>query len=312
MHVPEPWLSKYRGNYDDGYDVLKARRAANAKQKELVSSSAAMPERYQMVKSWNSLSKEQKALEARGMEVYAGMINNMDYHYGRVIKYLKDIGEYENTIVIFLSDNGPNPWYSDDYPGNLGSKWFSQFNNNIDNIGHPLSHYAYGMGWGSASAGPLDLFKMTVAEGGIRVPLIIAGPGVKSNKQVNSFAYVWDLMPTVLELTGVSHPEQYQGKQVERMRGKSLKGVLSGSTQFVYAEKDFVGGEMVNGKWMRQGNYKAVSVAPPYGKGDWKLYDVVNDPGETNDLAQLKPDKLTALKTAWGDYAKDVGVVLSE
>ena len=75
------------------------------------------------------------------MEVYAGMVNNMDYHFGRVVKFLKDIGEYDNTIVIFLSDNGPNPWYSEDYPGNRGSKWYAQFDNSIDNIGQPMSHY---------------------------------------------------------------------------------------------------------------------------------------------------------------------------
>ena len=312
MHVPEPWLSKYHGNYNDGYEVLKAKRAAKAKQMGLVSNSAPMPDRYHMLKAWESLSKEQQALESRGMEIYAGMVNNMDYHYGRVVNFLKDIGEYENTIVIFLSDNGPNPWYSEDYPGNLGSNWFKQFDNSIDNLGHPMSHYAYGMGWGSASAGPLDLFKMTVAEGGIRVPLLIAGPGVKGGRQIDSFSYVWDVMPTILELAGISHPEQYQGRQVERMLGKSLKGVLNGSTQTVYAEKDLVGGEMVNGKWMRHGNYKAVSVAPPYGTGAWKLYNVVDDPGETRDLAKEQPEILKKLQGAWDQYAKDVGVILSK
>ena len=146
MHVPEPWLSKYRGNYNEGYEALKTKRATTAKQMGLIADSATMPDRYHMVKTWGSLTKEQQAREARGMEVYAGMVNNMDYHYGRVINFLKDIGEYENTIVIFLSDNGPNSWYSEDYPGNLGSKWFAQFNNNTDNIGHPMSHYAYGIG----------------------------------------------------------------------------------------------------------------------------------------------------------------------
>ena len=131
------------------------------------------------------LSKEQQALESRAMEVYAGMVENMDYHFGRVVNFLKDIGEYDNTIVIFFSDNGANPWYSDDYPGNRGSKWFAQFDNSIDNIGHPMSHYAYGMGWGSACAGPLDLFKMTVGEGGIRSPLLIEGPGVRGGRQVS-------------------------------------------------------------------------------------------------------------------------------
>jgi len=182
LHVPEPWLSKYRGNYNDGYEVLKAKRAAAAKRLGLVSNRSKTPGRHQMLKAWNALSKEQQALESRGMEVYAGMVDNMDYHFGRVVKFLKDIGEYENTIVIFLSDNGPNPWYSEDYPGNRGSKWLAQFDNSIENIGHPMSHFAYGMGWGSAGAGPLDLFKMTVGEGGIRSPLLIAGPGVKGGR----------------------------------------------------------------------------------------------------------------------------------
>jgi len=312
MHVPEPWLSMYRGRYSDGYEVLKAKRASAAKRMGLVSGNAQMPERFHMLKAWDSLSEEQQALGARGMEVYAGMVNNMDYHFGRVVEFLKDIGKYENTIVIFLSDNGPNPWESEDYPGNRGSTWFAQFDNSIDNLGRPMSHYAYGMGWGSASSGPLDLFKMTVGEGGIRCPLLIAGPGVEGGRQVDAFAYVWDLMPTILELAGIPHPGEYQGRQVERMRGRSLQGVLTGSTNTVYGENDFVGGEMLNGKWMRRGAFKAVSVAPPYGSGTWQLYNVVDDPGETRDLATEQPEMLNDLQAAWDRYAKDVGVVLSK
>lgn len=312
LHVPEPWLSKYRGKYSDGYEALKEKRAVKAKQLGLVPDGARTPARHQMLKGWDELTKEEQALESRGMEVYAGMVENMDYHYGRVVSFLKDIGEYENTIVIFLSDNGPNPWYSEDYPGNRGSKWFAQFDNSVANIGHPMSHYAYGMGWGSSSAGPLDLFKMTVGQGGIRSPLLINGPGIKGGRQVDAFGYVWDIMPTILELAGISHPEKFQGRKVERMRGKSLKGVLTGSATAAYAATDFVGGEMANGKWMRQGDYKAVSVAPPYGPGKWHLYNVVKDPGETQDLSKEQPERLKKLKAAWDRYAKDVGVVLSK
>jgi arylsulfatase len=312
MHVPEPWLSKYRSKYDDGYEVLKEKRAAAAKRMELVSDSGKTPGRHQMLAAWDSLSKEQQSLESRGMEVYAGMVNNMDYHFGRVVKFLKDIGEYENTIVIFLSDNGPNPWNSEDYPGNRGSKWFARFDNSIDNLGHPMSHYAYGMGWGSACAGPLDLFKMTVGEGGIRSPLLITGPGVKGGRQVDAFAYIWDVMPTILEFADIPHPEKYKGRQVERMRGKSLKGVLTGSTKAVYGADELVGGEMQNGKWMRQGDFKAVAVAPPYGTGAWHLYNLADDPGETHDLAKERPEILKKLQAAWDRYAKDVGVVLTK
>jgi arylsulfatase len=312
LHVPEPWLSKYRGNYADGYEVLKERRATRAKQLGLVPKDAPAPVRHQMLDAWNSLSKERQALESRGMEIYAGMVDNMDYHFGRVVKFLEDIGEYDNTVILFLSDNGPNPWSSEDYPGNRGSEWFAQFDNSKDNLGHPMSHYAYGMGWGSASSGPLDLFKMTVAEGGIRSPMIISGPGVEGDRRVNAFSYVTDIMPTLLEMAGLEHPTTFRGREVARISGRSLTGVLSGARKTVYAADDFVGGEMQNGKWMRQGDFKAVSVAPPYGSGAWSLYNLVDDPGETRDLSNDRPEIRDRLIAAWNRYADNVGVVLTE
>jgi len=175
-----------------------------------------------------------------------------------------------------------------------------------------MSHYAYGMGWGSASAGPLDMFKMTVAEGGIRSPLLISGPGVKGARQVDAFAYVWDIMPTILDMAGVQAPKEYKGQTLAPIRGKSLQGILAGTKKEVYDENDFVGGEMLNGKWMRQGDFKAVSVAPPYGTGTWYLYNLADDPGETRDLALTHPEKLSQLQAAWEQYADDVGVVLTE
>lgn len=312
LHVPEPWLSKYHGNYEDGFEVLKQKRATRARQLGLIPDSAQIPDptRHPKVKAWDSLSEEERALKSRGMEVYAGMVNNMDYHFGRVVNFLKDIGEYDNTVILFFSDNGPNPWYSEDYPGNLGSKWFAQFDNSIDNLGHPMSHYAYGIGWSAAGSGPLSLAKMTPGEGGIRVPLIVSGPGVKGGRRVDAFSYVTDIMPTILEMAGLDHPKTYRGREVERMRGHPLTGVLSGARAEVYSADEFIGGEMENGKWMRQGNFKALLVPPPYGSGKWELYNVVDDPGETRDLAKEKPEMLERLIAAWNRYADDVGVVL--
>jgi arylsulfatase len=168
------------------------------------------------------------------------------------------------------------------------------------------------MGWSDiASSGPLDLFKMTVGEGGIRSPLIISGPGVKGGRQTDAFAYVTDIMPTMLEMAGLDHPTTFNGNQVESMRGHSMTGVLAGTKKEVYAANDFVGGEMQNGKWMRQGDFKAVSVAPPFGSGKWALYNMAKDPGEARDLANEKPEVLSRLIKAWDEYAKDVGVVLT-
>lgn len=122
LHVPEPWLSKYRGTYDDGYEVLKAKRADSAQQLGLVPNGAQTPPRVEALKPWVDLTEEERAVSKKGMEVYAGVVENMDYHYGRVVDFLKDIGEYDNTIIIFLSDNGSSPLVSEDYPGNRGQQ----------------------------------------------------------------------------------------------------------------------------------------------------------------------------------------------
>jgi arylsulfatase A-like enzyme len=315
IHVPEPWLSKYRGHYDDGYEALKTSRIAGAKRAGLIPKNAPAPRLHPNTMAWDSLSSDKQALESRTMEAYAGMVENMDYHIGRIINYLKDTGEYDNTIIIFTSDNGPNPWYPVRYPGNsdkAGTEWMNQFDNSLENIGRRGSFVGVGIGWAGASAGPLSYFKFTVGEGGIRTPLIVAGPGVKGARQVDSFAYVTDIMPTILGLAKLEHPENYRGRKVERMRGRSLAGVTSGTQEDTYAKDIPIGGEMNNGKWMRKGDYKAVLVVKPYGSAVWQLFNMIEDPGETRDLSKEKPAMLEELKQAWDRYAKDVGVVLSE
>ena len=186
------------------------------------------------------------------------------------------------------------------------------FDNSLDNIGRRGSFVGIGLGWASASAGPLDYFKMTTGEGGIRTPLIIAGSGVKGARQIDSFSYVTDIMPTLLEIAGLEHPETYRGRRVERMRGRSLVPVTSGAADHTYAKDAFIGGEMIGGRWMRKGDYKAVLVSKEgfgFGPGVWKLYNVVTDPGETTDLYTRMPEIFEELKSAWVKYAADVGVV---
>lgn len=312
VQVPEPWLSKYRGQYDSGYESLKIRRWEAAKKLGIVPKEAKLAKSNQLIKSWKELSDEERAIEVRGMEVYAGMLEAMDYQYGRVVQFLKDIGEYENTIILFLSDNGANPWYSAEYPGATETDFIKQFDTSIENIGHPRSNYSYGIGFASSSGGPLDKFKMTVGEGGIRVPFLIAGPGVKGGRQIDSFAYATDVMPTLLEFAGVDYPTVFNGRTIEPMTGRSMIDLLDGSKESIYSSDEFVGGEMGGGKWMRQGDLKAVMIPKPYGTGEWQLFNVAKDPGEAIDLSKQKQDKLKSLVAAWDQYAKEVGVVLPE
>ncbi|ABZ76451.1 sulfatase [Shewanella halifaxensis HAW-EB4] len=310
LHAPEPWLSEYEGVYDSGYEVLKAQRIKNSKKLGLISQDAPEPEMHPVVTPWKQLSKEQKMIETKAMETYAGMISNMDYNVGRLQRFLKDINEYDNTIFVFMSDNGANPWFSEEYPGNRGSSFLAQFDNSLENIGQPMSHYAYGAGWASASNGPLDRFKMTVSEGGIRVPLLISGPGINKRDDINgSFAYVTDLMPTLLDYANAKHPDTFNGRDVIDMQGKSMRQMLEGKKESVHSDSDVTSGEMRFGRWTRLGDFKAAMIPKPYGDGQWKLFNLVNDPGETNDLSKQYPQKLQQLTQEWDKYAERVGVI---
>lgn len=163
------------------------------------------------------------------------MLVAMDYHYGRFIEVLKDIDEYENTVILFLSNNEANPFYSSDHPGATEPDFKNRFNNSLDNIGNPGSNYNYGLGFASGSGGPLDKFKMTVDESGIRVPFLIAGPGIKGERRTGAFAYVTDVMPTLSQIADVNYPSEFKGRKVETMRGRSMLGLLNGSKDSIYS-----------------------------------------------------------------------------
>ncbi|WP_298534697.1 arylsulfatase [uncultured Algibacter sp.] len=309
LHVPEPWLSKYKGMYDEGYEILRANRIKQVKDLGLINEVAKTPKMNQLVKPWQSLSKSKKAIESKNMEVYAGMIENLDYHMGRMLNFLSDISELENTIVLFLSDNGSNPWSNTDYPGNGDGVYLSQFDNSINNIGNPTSHMAYGIGWASASSGPFDYFKMTSGEGGIRTPLIMSGPGVSKNTINKELVYVTDIMPTLLDMIGIELIDSYRGKKVLPLMGKSFSKMLNGENSTHYSDKEYIAGEMQNGKWIRKGDFKAVFITKPYGSDKWELYNLAVDPGETTNLAALEKELLKDLVQEWEKYAEEVGVV---
>lgn len=274
LHVPQPWLSKYAGRYNGGYDALKKQRWSAAKNLGLVPDTAPVPNSLSFVKPWGELSSEEKATESRGMEVYAGMVEAMDYHYGRVIDFLGDIGELENTVIVFLSDNGANPFYSTDYPDADDPEFVAKFDHSLENLGNPGSNYAYGPGFAAGSNGPLDLFKLTVGEGGIRVPLIMAGPGIPQGQTTDAFAYVWDILPTLLEMTGSTYPAEVDNRKIEQPRGRSLMPLFDDTAAEIYGQEDLVGGEMAGGKWMRQGSFKAVTVPAPYGVTENGVYSM--------------------------------------
>ena len=188
----------------------------------------------------------------------------------------------------------------------------ASFDNSLDNIGKKGSFVGVGLGWSQASAGPLDYFKLTTGEGGVRTPLIIAGPGIPSGTLRQSFSYVTDIMPTLLQYAGVDHPQVFEGRDVESMSGRTLVPVITGEEKVTYKGNHFIGAEMAGDKWIRKGDFKALyvsNVGLGFGPGKWQLFNVVSDPGETKDLASSMSELLLELKSAWKTYADNVGVV---
>ena len=310
LHVPDEWLENGKGQYIDGYNALRTKRLARMKELEIVSKDAQLGPWVEGVPLWQELTAEKKKFEIRRMEIYAAMIENIDHHIGRVLDYLDSSGKSDNTLVIFFSDNGANGFEMDMYPG-TDKAWVERNSDNqFTNWGKRGSRIAQGPGWAQASSTPFHLYKHFLAEGGIRSPMIIAGPGVAFKENtVNSVEHVMDLTPTFIELAGVKYPASYHGKPVEQPRGKSMVPFLSKKSPSVYKADEVLGWEYNDMKAIRMGDYKATWANKPFGPEKWQVFDLSADPGENNDISSQEPALKKRLIDAWSNYAKSVGVV---
>lgn len=312
LHAPDEWINRQKGKYDMGYDKLREERFNTLKNRGFIGEEVTLPERMKSIPKWESLSDENKKTESRKMEVYAAMVEYMDFQIGRVINTLKENGQLDNTLVFFVSDNGANAQLMNDYPGS-SDKWISkEFNNAYANLGKRGSGVATGPGWAQASMSPFRLYKSYTAEGGTRAPFIAAGYGVKAKDKVDtkSLAHIMDIAPTVLDLAGVNYPETYKGKDMKPMLGKSLVSYLSGKRPLTRTENEYLGWELFGNRAIRQGDWKILWIASPNGPNKWELYNIKNDPGETTDLSKKHPEKFEAMKKLWDEYQKRNGVII--
>jgi arylsulfatase A-like enzyme len=252
------------------------------------------------------------------MELYAGMVENMDYHVGRLIDHLKKIGEYENTIFIVFGDNGAEG--TDLFQmiaGSPGSRDFlfaainwSQTHPNA--WGDPGSYVGYGPMWAQVSMTPFSQYKGWTAEGGIRNALVVSGPNVKrpSGSINHGLMHVADLMPTLLEVAGASYPKTRDGKDLPPLTGKSWNRMLAGQAESPRTAEDYLAWEIFGNRAVRQGDWKIRWEWKPYGSGDWQLFNLADDAGERKDLAKERPDKLKALLALWDDYVRANNVIV--
>ena len=239
------------------------------------------------------------------MELYAGMVSHMDEQIGKLMGYLKSTGEYDNTLVIFLSDNGPegNMWP-------VGAPWD---NSRFEDWGRAGTFIQYGPAWAQVSAGPLRMFKGYMSEGGIRTPMIVSGNAVANPGRISdAVTHVMDVPATILDAAGVAHPETFEGKPVAPLQGRSLAPVIDGTSESVRAPTDWIGMELFGNRAVRMGDWKLLWLCEPSGTGDWQLYDTKTDPGEMNDLASVHPDIRDQMAGYWDEYASANNVILPD
>jgi arylsulfatase/uncharacterized sulfatase len=315
VQAPQEFTDHHLGRYDAGWQVLRKQRLGRAVSLGLLPDStraAAIP----TTADWDARSPEQQRYASKVMAVYAGMLEAMDHHLGRLLANLEEVGAYENTVFVFVSDNGPE---STDVlaRGALESGYMRLwmrthgYNTDYDRLGTRGSFVNIGPSWASAAASPLAYYKFFSHEGGTRVPLIVAGPGVSAHGGItHAFAWVTDLAPTLLELAGVEPPGgRYAGRPVERMTGRSLVPLLAGRSERVHSTDEAIGYELAGNAALFQGDYKIVKDRGPVGDDTWHLYDIARDPGETRDLRDTQPERFAAMRAAYDTYAEDHGVL---
>ena len=318
LAVPAEWRDKYKGRYDEGYDAIRAERLDRQKKLGIVDQDVVTFPRLPNIPAWEALTNEQRRQAARKMELYAAMIEYMDDQIGRLIDHLKKTGKYDNTLIIFLSDNGAAGEDMAELINKLAptaKDWFDKtFDNRPENWGHPGSCVEYGPSWAQVSSVPFRLFKGVVAEGGIRAPLVVSGPGIKHAGAINhSVLHVMDLMPTFLESAGVEHPAQHAGSKFAPPQGTSMWPLLVGRETATRTDADWLGWELFGNRAIRQGDWKLLYLLKGAGgTGDWELFNLRDDPAELHALSATYPDKRKALLDLWDEYVKRNGVIVSE
>ncbi len=314
LQVPSEYADLYKGKYDQGYEVLGEQRLQKGMEAGVIPNHTAMPPLSPNVVPWEELSKKEQQKASRSMEVYAAMIERLDHHTGRVIQHLKEIGAYENTVIIFMADNGAEGNSIMSYAGT--GKWVDKtFDNSLENMGKPNSYIELGTGWAQASSVPFKWYKAFATEGGIRVPIIFHYPKWQKQGGIidKTFASVLDVAPTFLELAKAEFPkENYAGRKIFPLDGVSMLPWLKGEKESVHPYKKAHVWELYGRRGVRKGQYKAEWLEPPYGNGEWELYDLLTDVGQQINIATTRPLKLAEMIRDWEAYVERNSVVVPD
>ena len=319
-HLPREWRDRHVGEYDRGWDALREARLKRMVELGIMPADTKLAERMWFLPDPVVLAPAPRSILGRKMELYAGMVENMDFHIGRLIQHLKDIGEYDNTIFIVFGDNGAEG--TDLFamiagtPGTrdylfAAARWSQT---DPKSWGDPGSYVGYGPGWAQVSMTPFRQYKGYLAEGGIRNGLIVSGPVVKRDPGSigRGLMHVADIVPTLLEVAGTTHPKTSTAGDAPPLIGTSWIKYLAGEKDSPRTEQDYLGWELFGNRAIRQGDWKLCWQYKPFGKEEWELFNVTADPSERHDLSSEKPDKVKAMLALWDDYVATNHVILPD
>lgn len=307
LQVDKKYWKKYKGLYDDGYEKLRERRLVSLKKAGIIPKNAISPPSHVRVMPWDSLSKQEQRKEARKMELYAGMVDNLDHNIGRLMKHLKDIGEYKNTLFVFMSDNGAanRDFINDDRFTNLKE----YYNDDFDNMGNANSYISYGPQWAEAGSSPFRYYKDFATEGGTNTTMIICGPNVNRKNEIHhGFTSLLDLAPTFYEMANVSYPIAYQGNKVYPLKGNSLIPFVSGKSNEIHDSTYVFALEHYGNAMLRKGNWKITNFTRSFKIDNFALYNLSNDIGEQINLKELEKEKYAELLNEWIKFSDEVKI----
>jgi arylsulfatase A-like enzyme len=293
LHAPPDEIAKYRGKYKKGWDELRAQRHQKQIELGIVEAKWPITPRDKAAPAWADVKEKDRDEWDLKMAVYAAQVDRLDQGVGKIVAKLKALGREENTLILFLSDNGGCA--ENIHRGKLGAK-----------IGTPDSYDSYDLPWANASNTPFRLYKHWIHEGGIATPLIAYWPAtIQKAALTQQPGHIIDIMATCVDLAGATYPKTYKDKPITPLEGVSLAPIFEGKTR---AGHEFIFWEHEGNRAVRQGKWKLVALH----KGAWELYDLETDRTELHNLAAEHPDKVKEMATKYDDWAARCGVQLWE
>lgn len=312
IQVPRRYIDGYRDAYTRGWDEIRAARFARAKALGIVPPNTVLPARAAADQAWASLDEQRRRVFARFMAAYAGFIQHGDEQLGRLVNYLKESGEYEDTLLVILSDNGaageggPEGAFERPYGDRTG---VAQMDGRLSELGGPTVHPLYQRPWAMASNSPLRRYKLWPFAGGTRSPLIVSWPreihdaGAIRPQNVD----IIDLGPTLLDAAGGRFEARFHGVAQIPVAGRSVRSTFKSATAPTRPVQFF---ELSGNRAVRSGRWKAIAMhtyGTDFGSDRWMLFDTGRDFSESQDVAARYPRKLAELKLLWQTEAETYG-----